>query len=145
MASFIVDAAGYSIVALPLRQMALVARSSSTMPIDPGEPTRYFSTAVILRCMRQEKRGGFPEQLGVGRGDGGEDSGAPAVTVTRARVAKSHRAALPDPGNTMIPSLRGRSQMNNLLRLLADCSRPGTRGECAFISSTARGLAAGLF
>ena len=36
MASLIVDAAGYSVVALPLCHVAPVVRSCSTMPIEPG-------------------------------------------------------------------------------------------------------------
>src|ERR1039457_673726 len=69
----------------------------------------------------------IPVQVGVGLGDGGEDAAALAHTVTRARVAKNHRAASRDPGNAMILPSRERSRVNSLLRLLADCSRPATR------------------
>src|ERR1022692_38449 len=79
-ASFIVDAAGYSLVALALPQMAPVARSSSRTLIDPGAPARYFSTAVIRCCIRQEKRGAIPVQAGVGLGRGGGGAGGSAAT-----------------------------------------------------------------
>src|ERR1035441_5146124 len=95
-ASFIVDAAGYSLVALALPQMAPVARSSSRTLIDPGAPARYFSTAVIRCCMRQEKRGAIPVQAGVGLGSGAADAAAQAPTVTRTGGGNNHQAALGD-------------------------------------------------
>src|ERR1022692_1189702 len=111
-ASFIVDAAGYSLVALALPQMAPVARSSSRTLIDPGAPARYFSTAVIRCCMRQEKRGAIPVQAGwgVGLGSGAADAAAQAPTVTRTGAAKDHQAALRDPGNAMILPTREHSR-----------------------------------
>src|ERR1039458_7268715 len=88
MASFIVDAAGYSAEALTLPQTAPVARSWTTMPIEPGVPARELRTSPIRCCISQEKPGAIPEQvgvglgvgLGVGDGDGGRDASAGVPT-----------------------------------------------------------------